>query len=81
MRIIVRPSVIGGHPRQFDDPFKGRPIEHISVDVSVEPQIGDRLPALVPGHGPLTVQSREHVASGGASLTLAVDATCREVTP
>lgn len=74
MRVTIVPYVT--------DPYMGTPTptgDRLERDLPGEPQLGDGLPALLPGYGRMTVRHREWVEDG-ASLALVVEVTCREVT-
>jgi len=76
VRVTIVPYVTG----RPGDPYMGTPTgDRLERDLRGEPQLGDVLPPLVPGHGPLTVRHRAW-RHDGASLVLVVEATCREVT-
>ena len=75
MRFTIHPYVTGVPAA----PLIGVPLGNpITLDAPESPQLGDVLPALVDGHGPLTVRHRAW-RRDGASLVLVVEATCREV--
>ncbi len=77
MRFTIQPYVTGVHAA----PLIGVPLgATIEADAPESPQLGDVLPALVAGHGPLTVRHRAW-RRDGASLVLIVEATCRAVAP
>lgn len=75
MRFVVQPYVTGVPAAPLIGVPLGGPIV---LDAPESPQLGDVLPPLVPGHGPLTVRHRAW-RHDGASLVLVVEATCREV--
>ena len=73
MRFVVQPYVTGVPAAPLIGVPLGGPIV---LDAPESPQLGDVLPPLVPGHGPLTVRHRAW-RHDGASLVLVVEATCR----
>jgi len=76
VRFVVQPYVTGVPAAPLIGVPLGGPIV---LDAPESPQLGDVLPPLVDGHGPLTVRHRAW-RHDGASLVLVVEATCREVT-
>ena len=77
MRVTIIPYVTG----RPADPYMGTPTgDRLERDLRGEPQLGDGLPAFLPGYGRMTVRHREWVEDG-ASLALVVEVTCREVMP
>lgn len=77
MRVTIVPYVTG----RPTDPYMGTPTgDRLERDLPGEPQLGDGLPALLPGYGRMTVRHREWVEDG-ASLALVVEVTCREIKP
>ncbi len=75
MRFALQPYVTGVPAAPWIGVPLGGPI---TLDAPESPQLGDVLPPLVAGHGPLTVRHRAW-RHDGASLVLVVEATCREV--
>lgn len=76
MRVTIVPYVTG----RPGDPYMGTPTgDRLERDLPGEPQLGDGLPAMLPGYGRMVVRHREWVEDG-ASLALVVEVTCREVT-
>ena len=76
MRFVIQPYVTDVPAAPLIGVPLGGPIV---LDAPESPQLGDVLPPLVPGHGPLTARHRAW-RHDGASLVLVVEATCREVT-
>jgi len=76
VRFVIQPYVTGVPAAPLIGVPLGGPIV---LDAPESPQLGDVLPPLVPGHGPLTVRHRAW-RHDGASLVLVVEATRREVT-
>ena len=75
MRVTIVPYVTG----RPGDPYMGTPTgDRLERDLRGEPQLGDGLPAFLPGYGRMVVRHREWVEDG-ASLALVVEVTCREV--
>lgn len=75
MRVTIVPYVTG----RPGDPYMGTPTgDRLERDLPGEPQLGDGLPAMLPGYGRMVVRHREWVEDG-ASLMLVVEVTCREV--